>query len=613
MELSDEEVLAECTDASESDEPDEDYGGDSRNLKNLEGRPIPLHESDSEATADLEEGEEDIGGWGTSKRDYYNADTIETEADALEEEAEARRLQQKQLQGLTEEDFGFDEVDWLEANKPGADDANDAERDHSTLKILPALEITDALGSEERLKIMKTRYPEFEPLAKEFVELQVVHKDLKLVAEAATAVNPHLRARNDENGFISPKAPIAVMKQSALSAYLAALCMYFALLTSGNIEKSGKTTAIPPAELREHSIMGTLVQCRELWAKVKNTPIPETNTLTNGIPNPSNEDISSKEENKILDGGGKTDNKRQTKVEAQNPRRTKAQKAEALAAAEAETDRLERLKKTEQDLLSLSALIPTSSKLQKASLHPPKIRNSSPAVSSEFGEQTSLTPLEATEKAKRKQTLRFYTSQIVQKSQKRDNAGRDAGGDTDLPYRERLRDRQARLNAEAQSHGEQTKKKKKKNGKDAAIDGQSALGGASDEEDRRVADELRGCEDKEDYYGLVSARSAAKKAQKAQAAAAASASTHSKDYEEEEVIGPDGKRAISYTIQKNKGLAPKRKKDVRNPRVKKRKKYEEKKKKLGSIRKVYKGGEGPGGYGGEKTGIKSRLIRSVKL
>ena len=77
--------------------------------------------------------------------------------------------------------------------------------------------------------------------------------------------------------------------------------------------------------------------------------------------------------------------------------------------------------------------------------------------------------------------------------------------------------------------------------------------------------------------------------------------------------GVDGKRAISYAIEKNKGLAPKRKKDVRNPRVKKRKKFEEKKKKLGSIRAVYKGGEGRGGYAGELTGIKKNLVKSIKL
>jgi len=78
-------------------------------------------------------------------------------------------------------------------------------------------------------------------------------------------------------------------------------------------------------------------------------------------------------------------------------------------------------------------------------------------------------------------------------------------------------------------------------------------------------------------------------------------------------VDEDGKRAIGYVIEKNKGLAPKRKKDVRNPRVKKRKKYEEKKKKLASMKAVYKGGEERGGYGGEKTGIKTQLVKSIKL
>ena len=69
----------------------------------------------------------------------------------------------------------------------------------------------------------------------------------------------------------------------------------------------------------------------------------------------------------------------------------------------------------------------------------------------------------------------------------------------------------------------------------------------------------------------------------------------------------------SIAIEKNKGLTPKRKKEVRNPRLKKRLKYEDKKKKLRSVRAVYKGGEGKGGYQGELTGIKGGLIRSVKL
>jgi U3 small nucleolar RNA-associated protein 3 len=113
---------------------------------------------------------------------------------------------------------------------------------------------------------------------------------------------------------------------------------------------------------------------------------------------------------------------------------------------------------------------------------------------------------------------------------------------------------------------------------------------------------------------MITARSKQRKAdKKALAEAYAEVSRKGGRIDVQEKIGPDGKRAITYQIEKNKGLTPKRNKDVRNPRVKKRKKFEQKKKRLGSIRQIYKGGEGPGGYGGELTGIKKNLVKSVKL
>ncbi|KAI9853248.1 MAG: hypothetical protein M1830_006703, partial [Pleopsidium flavum] len=284
-------------------------------------------------------------------------------------------------------------------------------------------------------------------------------------------------------------------------------------------------------------------------------------------------------------------------------KKSKAQRAAEAAQAEAEARRAERVRKTEAELAILSRLTATTSKRRPK---PELLQQTLPQNEddSDFGEETSLTPHEAAEKAKRKKSLRFYTSQIAQKANKRDAAGRDAGGDADLPYRERLKDRQARLNAEAEKRG---KKRSVANGE--------PLGGDTDEEDNRAAKELReGSESEDDYYDLVAAKSKRKKAEKKEIAKAhEQAAKEGGRVEIREEVGPDGKRAITYAIEKNKGLAPKRKKDVRNPRVKKRKKYEDKMKKLGSVRQVYKGGEGRGGYGGELTGIKKGLVKSVKL
>lgn len=78
--------------------------------------------------------------------------------------------------------------------------------------------------------------------------------------------------------------------------------------------------------------------------------------------------------------------------------------------------------------------------------------------------------------------------------------------------------------------------------------------------------------------------------------------------EEEEEIG---KRGINYQIAKNKGLTPHRSKEQRNPRVKNRMKFRKAKiRRKGQIREPRKELQK---YGGEMSGIKATVIRSVQL
>ena len=100
----------------------------------------------------------------------------ETEGDALEEEAEAKRLQQKKLQKMSEADFGFDESEWLDAG-------DDEEGDDVVTEVLKDVESTPDMTPEDRLRILHTRYPEFEFLANEFLQLQPVLQDLQQEAE----------------------------------------------------------------------------------------------------------------------------------------------------------------------------------------------------------------------------------------------------------------------------------------------------------------------------------------------------------------------------------------------------------------------------------------------
>ncbi|KAF2842185.1 hypothetical protein M501DRAFT_988442 [Patellaria atrata CBS 101060] len=594
LEPSDEEVLSTFDATDDDEDSEEDDASRRAGVASKKSRAGEDEEEDQ-----LDDEDEDNEAWGTSKQDYYDADVIETEQDALDEEKEALRLQQKQLKSMSAADFGFDEEDWLGDGEDKAD--QDGEEDVVT-EVLPQLQITDDMGPEEKLTILKSRYPEFEFLAQEFVDLQPIYEELSLTASAAeTMIRNRTSGKNAIKGLQVPsKPPMAVLKYQALSAYLASLTMYFALLTSTANEGTSTITARPATELRDHPVMEGLVQCKSLWMKVKDVRVSDA-----VVDNLDSNELSAIEEEvedgdteplteDILNGAGKE--------KPQKVKKSKAQRAAEQAQAEAEARRLERMRKTEEELSALSNL--TSKAVCR------KVKPVKPAAvaadddNSDFGDEAPLDAETLAEKARRRKSLRFYTSQIAQKANKRNAAGRDIGGDADIPYRERLKDRQARLLVEAEKRG------KSKHGPG------EELGGDSDEEDRRQAREVRDDDgsDDDDYYDMVAARSQKRKSDKKEFAEAyAKAKLEGGKVVEVDQVGADGKRKITYAIEKNKGLTPRRKKDVRNPRVKKRKKFEEKKKKLGSIRPVYKGGEGKGGYGGELTGIKKGLIRGVRL
>lgn len=552
LEPSDEEVLGY------SDQNDEGSEGDFEEDQVEGGVPVGGSEDEYDGRHSQEDEDEELP-WGTSKEDLYGADAIETEEQALEEEAEALRLQKKQLQSMSAADYGFDESEWQD----GGEGEASADEDVVTEK-LPQIQINPNMSQAERLKLLKTRYPEFEPLSKELLELREIHAQLL----------DH--ASSQEAGVSRPNAEV---KYRAAAAYLGSLTMYFALLTSSASDGKPDAVAMSAGKLRDHAVMDTLVKCRQLWQRARVLP----------------EDIVEVEQD-LSDGDNHVKEPAITQTRPKKaPQKSRAERHAEAAAAATNARKAEKVRKIEADLADLDSLAASRSK------HVPKTKRAA-ADDSDAGEEAPLTAREAAEKAQRKKSLRFYTSQIAQKANKRGAAGRNAGGDDDIPYRERLKDRQARLNAEAEKRGRRD------------VDAGAELGGDSDEEDAQQARAIRAGAEDDDYYDLVAARTAKKKSDKAAfAAAQKQAAEQGGQAVQEEGVGPDGKRKISYAIEKNKGLTPHRKKDVRNPRVKKRKRFDEKKKKLGSIKPVYKGGEGRGGYGGELTGIKRGLVKSTKL
>ena len=307
-------------------------------------------------------------GWGTSKADLYGADAIETEEQALEEEAEALRLQKKQLQAMSAADYGFDESEWQDESTAQDDDKNGA----VVTEVLPQLHIADDMPSAERLKLLKSRYPEFEPLSKELLALREVHEQLSKEIGAV------------DGRDASQAVPNALTKFRAASAYMGVLAMYFALLTSTASSGTGKDAALSANHLREHPVMDSLIQCRQLWQRARDLP-EDVSVLE--------EESDAEEDTTMTDKAlSRETSKAVTKAKAQ--KKSRAQRHADAVQEAADKRRQERMQRAEADLADLDALlVPNATKKHKAA------SKLNAGDDSDLGEEAPLTAQEAAEKA----------------------------------------------------------------------------------------------------------------------------------------------------------------------------------------------------------------------
>jgi U3 small nucleolar RNA-associated protein 3 len=209
---------------------------------------------------------------------------------------------------------------------------------------------------------------------------------------------------------------------------------------------------------------------------------------------------------------------------------------------------------------------------------------------SDFGDPTALHPLDAQEKSQNKKSLRFYAAQIENKGAKRREK---YSGDTEV-FRERRNDRNERQIEAARKRGL------------PVTTNEMIEISPSDEPTVPVK--------KDDYYDVIAARTAHKKAHGKEEYESSKAAARAFLLGQTEEVDESGKRLITRQIEKNKGLMPHRSKDVRNPRVKKRKKYEKKKIALKGRQQVYEiGDRRRGAYGGEESGISKNVVRGLKL
>ncbi|KAL7409037.1 hypothetical protein BDY24DRAFT_242893 [Mrakia frigida] len=251
----------------------------------------------------------------------------------------------------------------------------------------------------------------------------------------------------------------------------------------------------------------------------------------------------------------------------------------------------------------------STSKSRSSSSKPSTSSTSTSTLDDPHSESTTLSLADSSAKASARHSLRFHTSKIDSASARRSSARQGRmGGDEDIPYRNKQAGRDAAL---------------RKNAPKGAVGQDTDLDGAEwGEEDRKTARDVKGMdremegeggedmEGEDGYYQLVKKRKREEKEEKQDAYDEVRDASRITD----DVTSGSGPRSLTRAILKNKGLTPHRNKAVRNPRVKKRMRFDKAKKQVSSMQAVYKGGQGAlkGNYGGEATGI-STVVKSRKF
>ncbi|CUS23073.1 LAQU0S08e01530g1_1 [Lachancea quebecensis] len=475
--------------------------------------------------------------WGSTKNEYYGADDLDDEEAAKEIEREALRQQKKHLEDLDMNDYLDEEVE--EDWAKSAKDFSLGQFQEATNQPQTQVRARDILkmSAEGKEKLLKVWCPEFFPLSKELALLAPQLDELKAQQQSSESIS---------------------IKITALSSYLGAISSYFTILLH-EIQTNDDFKS-----MKEHPIMENILLCKELWRQAQEIP----------------EEAPVEEEQDSEEIASDVENMEDDLLEDEIAHESDAQSADA-----ADSD--QELEYHSDDL--------------DIDINKPRVNsgasNKLPTAEVDDYVESEVADVDAQEKRARKKTLRFYTSKIDQQATKK---GDKFKGDDDIPYKERLYERQQRLLEEARKRGQ------------SGPDGTELNAQDYDSEDEKVAKTVN-TGSSNDYYNVIQQSGLNKKEARKQAHKdAVLANREGKLAELAGEAGENGKRAIGYQIMKNKGLTPRRKKENQNSRVKKRKKYDQAKKKLKSVRAVYSGGLS-GVYEGEKTGIKKNLTKSVKF
>ncbi|XP_050376984.1 protein THALLO [Argentina anserina] len=552
---------------------------------------------EDEPLDDDEEEEEEKLIWGGRRPNYHGADNRDIEFkssdddSAEEEERAVEEIRREKAKSSTREDFGLEDDSEDESNKEPTFEEMSV-HGKSEKKSQEIIEVADdmdtayeevkkdlnALSKEEQISVLNNTAPELVGLLAELNDA---------LEELENRVNPILSKVRRGEVMMEGGMRYLEVKQLLLLAYSQAITFYLLLKSEGQ-------------QVRDHPVLARLVEIKNLLDKMKkldeNLPsdLVEIINKYNGI----EAEMKSVKEN----AAGASD----TFAKGYRPQLVSLEPKEAAVSHNTiELEKVQALKDNEKmvkrkrqkeevglqsmKMLKLRAALEENLK-QKGVIKSINPRTDKP--------QKHLKPLNGklesyddfdddpvkAEGSNVGHANSFSGSKVSRLVAANRHKSKIISGDDDLPQRddlgERRRKHELRVLAGAGIQSED-------NAGDSEMEGSEE---AQDSED--------------DFYEQAKQNRAAK--------LAAKADMHSRPSSVPSLPETvDGKRHITYQMEKNRGLTRARKKLLKNPRKKYKLKHEKKmKNRKGQVREVKKP---VGPYGGETSGINPRISRSVRF
>ncbi|KAF5452568.1 hypothetical protein F2P56_027548 [Juglans regia] len=551
--------------------------------------------------------------WGGKMNQYYSADNRDFERQSSDdedlaiEEEEALKLQRQKAKSLSMEDFGLEDVNEDESDREltleeistkGKNRKEAPVRKETIDDMGMAYEVKkdlNALSREEQMDVLYSSAPELVGLLSELNDA---------LEQLESKVNPLLTKVKKGETLMEGGIRYLEVKQLLLLSYCQAITFYLLLKSEGQ-------------PIRDHPVLARLVEIKSLLDKIKqldgNLPSELEKFLSNnqGVdvvvklgeenttyqdPHPSVET----QEATMLHDTNKSENvvylKDKDNKAGKRKRQSEQVGGQSMEMLKVRAALEERLKQKG----FLSSIVPKPNKAQKHL----KPVNGQLVTYNDFDDDAIDVGSTRFVNDPASSLSSSKLSHIVAAKQ---NKPKVVSGDDDLPMRddigERRRKHELRVLAGAGIKSQDGFGNEVGN-IDADEDADMEDGDADLEDGDAEMEDGDAGDSEDEYYKQVKQLRAAKLAAKAEKYSRTSAVPSLP-----ETI--DGKRQITYQMEKNRGLTRNRKKQIKNPR----KKYKEQHKKKVNRRKgqVQEIRKPSGPYGGEATGINIGTSRSVRF